>query len=295
MGPMAIQRILCPLDLDEETEGRVLDYAVATAQKLDAGVHLLHVYDLPGYVHPPIDSEAAKSYEERALRRSRKKLDQLIADHADVKLSGELHPGIPHRRISEEVSRLQMDLIVMGTHARGGIKRFFLGSVAERVLRTSKVPVLTVPYVDHELPAPPTSILVPHDFSAGSRKALDLARLLHKALHASIAVVHVVPAELSDDGATAYLDAPDRRRYREALEIELARDIDEVFGPEAQVVTTKMVEGSAVESILEVRRELDSDLIVVGASGKSGAERILLGSVTAGLVRASDVPVLTVP
>ena len=165
-----MERILCPLDVHEPTERRVLDYAIGTATALGAELCVLHVVQVSSDVHHPatVDLE---------LEKAEKRLKGVLAEtrRLKTKVTGDLRPGVPHREIIEEIERLDIDLVVMGTHSRKGISRFFLGSVAERVVRTSPAPVLTVPYTKGQAGVAPTSLLVAYDFSESSRRALDRA------------------------------------------------------------------------------------------------------------------------
>lgn len=287
-------KILCAFDLREPEAADLLAYAAALAAELGGSVRAIHVYDLPGTIHPDPESRSAKSYEERALRGPRTRLDELLAAHPNVAIEGDLQPGVVHRRIAEEVAQHGIELVVMGTHARRGIARAVLGSVAERVVRTSRVPVITVPSQREDLSMPPRSVLVPYDFSGVARRALEHARSLHKPLRAAIAVAHVVPTE-EGGGSGPWASPEERQRAVESSGRELTREVSEVFGPEDQVVRTRVEQGAVVDRVLQVAAELDVELILVGASGKNAVERVLLGSTTAQLLRQSPVPVMTVP
>lgn len=289
----AISKILCPVVLYVPEERALLEYAARLAAPLGAEVHVLHVFDLPGYLHPHPDSPAVKRFSEYALRERRLELDNLLASvGAEVALEGELRPGVPHRRIVEEVEQLGIDLIVMHTHHRRGIRRALLGSVAERVLRTSPVPVLTVPLGEDSC-APPRSILVPYDFSDPSRSALERASELRERLGVDVTVLHVLAPPPAGDGVSPpWLLAEELGEYRESLRRELYEDVERAFGPSGGA-STRLEEGEVVERVLAAREELGADLIIVGGSGKGAVERFLLGSVTVGLLRQSHVPVLT--
>jgi len=294
---MTISKILCPFDVMDDGDRRVLEYAVALAAPFGASVHALHVFDVPGYVHPDRDSSVARSYSERALREHRERLDALLESFGDADVEAELLPGVPHRRIVEEVERLGADLVVMGTHGRAGVSRMVLGSVAERVVRTSPAGVITVPRDTTDVPGAPRSILVPHDFSGASRRGLVVARGLRPPLHASIAVLHVLEGDVDDEGGWAprWLGIEDRDRLRSLTEKALAEDVSDVFGPDDQAVRVELDYGDVVERVLSYRAELGSELLVVGRTGKSLTEQFLLGSFTISLLRRSPVPVLTVP
>lgn len=291
-----VRRLLCPIDVLDAGQRRGLEYASRLAEALGADLHALYVFDVPGFVDPDPEAPLVRAYAERALGEHRERFAALIDHLPGAFAEPHLVPGRPHREIAEAVERLGADLVVMSTHARAGLSRAFLGSIAERVVRASRIPVLTVPRDGDPPASPPRSLLVPDDFSTASRRALRAARDLHVPLHASVAVLHVLPDELSPVAAApAWLSEEERARYRGLLEESLDRDVREIFGPEEQAVTRVVEHGSTAERILACAAARRAQLLVVGASGKSGTERMLLGSVTIELLRSSPVPVLTVP
>jgi nucleotide-binding universal stress UspA family protein len=120
-----------------------------------AKVILLHVIDLPYQLAPesaivPGDG-APLSVKEFAERGAQTHLDDIAArlSKDGVDPTKFIRFGRPHEEISRFAEEQKVDLIVMGTHGRTGLAHFLVGSVAERVVRTSKVPVLTVPQPDH--------------------------------------------------------------------------------------------------------------------------------------------------
>jgi nucleotide-binding universal stress UspA family protein len=137
----AFRHILVPTDFSE-TAGEALDYAVDLATKFEAELTLLHVYEFPVYSYwsgiyvPTVDLYAAakKATEDAALalRKRWSKSEGLIVE------------GMPWEQIAYLAKDRREDLIVIGTHGRRGISRALLGSVAEKVVRMSSVPVLTV-------------------------------------------------------------------------------------------------------------------------------------------------------
>jgi nucleotide-binding universal stress UspA family protein len=134
--------VLVPTDFGEPA-GRALDVAIELAAKFDAKLTLLHVYQVPTQ---PYDYVVVLPLEEHA-RSAQRELD---AELAKLKprypnCDGLVESGRAAERIVEVAATRGAGIIVMGTHGRRGLPRFLLGSVAERVVRTSPVPVLTVP------------------------------------------------------------------------------------------------------------------------------------------------------
>lgn len=140
-----IRHILCPIDLSEHAEF-VLTYAAVLAGKLDARITALYAYQLAWAPYPddmPGDREQLEDVVRSACTRELREM-ALRCGHGGVRIEPTVKEGRPHEVIVEEARALGADLIVMGTHGRAGLPRVLLGSVAERVVRTSPVPVLSL-------------------------------------------------------------------------------------------------------------------------------------------------------
>ena len=137
--PRAFNRVLCAFDFGQASL-RALDLAGRIAVENDAALYLLHV--CPTVAIPLGGAITATPEGEGTVRN---KLRETAARHL-AKIPHELlvATGDPAPRIVEIQSPLGVDLIVMGTFARHGVPRFFLGSVADRVVRAAACPVLTV-------------------------------------------------------------------------------------------------------------------------------------------------------
>ncbi|MEP6864799.1 MAG: universal stress protein [Deltaproteobacteria bacterium] len=121
-----------------------------------ARVILVHVIDLPYQMAPESSmiataTEEPVSMKEYASRGAEKHLDDIAARLAKdgIQPTKFIRFGRPHDEITKLADEAKCDLIIMGTHGRTGLAHLLVGSVAERVVRTSKVPVLTVPMPDH--------------------------------------------------------------------------------------------------------------------------------------------------
>ncbi|MBZ0122027.1 MAG: universal stress protein [Sandaracinaceae bacterium] len=140
-----IRRILCPVDFSEPSD-RAFEYALDFATKFGAEVHLVHVYQLPVYALPDGAMMAGPELTVKITDELSQALKaQAGKAPAGSKVQTHLVEGIPYREVTRLAEELGCDLIVMGTHGRTGIKHLLLGSVAERVVRTAKVPVITIP------------------------------------------------------------------------------------------------------------------------------------------------------
>jgi universal stress protein A len=143
----AIKTILCPTDFSPCSEAAV-SYAVDLAVRLGASVKLVHVFQVPIYVgweDGPAALAATTQFLDESRKRATALLDALRAKCAarGVNVSAQQVDGLPHAKIAE-LSQ-QADMVIMGTHGRTGVSHLMLGSVAERVVRTARCPVMTVP------------------------------------------------------------------------------------------------------------------------------------------------------
>ncbi len=127
-----------------------LDAALSFAEKFGAAVELLHAWEVPAYLRPDLTVwtgdvgttlvDHARAEAERGLAAFME--DAMVAGRAGV--SSRIVAGTPASAVLDAISKDAPDLVVMGTHGRTGLSHVLLGSVAERVVRASKVPVLTV-------------------------------------------------------------------------------------------------------------------------------------------------------
>ena len=142
-----IRKILVPMDFSACADA-ALNYAAELARRFDAHLQLFHVVALPMLYPNGSELATAPLFEVTASSEAvaRRTLDELAA-HLELpagRVTVRTVVGMPVTEILDAVQKERIDLIVMGTHGRGMIDHLLLGSVAERVVRKSPVPVLTV-------------------------------------------------------------------------------------------------------------------------------------------------------
>jgi nucleotide-binding universal stress UspA family protein len=138
------KRILVPTDFDEGADG-ALDLAVDVAKKYGASITLLHAYEVPLYVYSGVPAVPA-DYWTPIRNAASRRLEAAVADleKRSPGAKAMLSQGAPWEQILQAAEETKADLIVMGTHGRRGLTHAVLGSVAEKVVRLSPIPVLTV-------------------------------------------------------------------------------------------------------------------------------------------------------
>jgi nucleotide-binding universal stress UspA family protein len=188
------------------------------------------------------------------------------------------------------------DLIIMGTHARTGVARTFLGSTTEGVLRRSAIPVLTVRSADHVSEAPFATAFVAVDESEPAAKALAVAARLARQSGTQIIACYAIDtarviAETAslEDGLEPLDFSTDLRREGAAT---LHAALSRAGLPEDTRVV--IVDGNPADAIVTTAEESGATAIVTGTHGRRGLHRLVLGSVAESIVRSSLLPVLVV-
>lgn len=298
-----VKRILCAIDFSSHARD-ALACAVALARLHEAAIVALHVHAqaAPVFVGPYLGSEPAAMVwlgdEDRAeITRA---LGDAVADAraAGVRIDTRVDEAlVVPRAIIDRAEADGADLIVLGTHGRSGVERWVLGSVAERVLRTSRVPVLTVPPRAAEAGASePRSfqrIVCPVDFGDTSRRALEMASSLAGRARAALTVVHIVDLVTDTPDTGRREDAEYRRaRFERGREQLLATIPGHIR--ERHAVTELVLVGKPYREIVRLACEQQSDLIVMGVRGRGAADLLFFGSTANHVVRQATCPVLTV-
>ena len=143
--PFPYNKILCPLDFDDNS-AHALHHAAALALSAGGLLHLLHVVQInPLAAEGAAGGFAGKELYDAQVEAARRRVEEIAQTIVpNVKRVILIEIGEPGAIIVEVASRVGADLLVMATHGRRGLKRLVLGSVAERVIRESIVPVLVV-------------------------------------------------------------------------------------------------------------------------------------------------------
>jgi nucleotide-binding universal stress UspA family protein len=140
-----IEKILCPVDFSQGSE-RAVDYAASLAALTGATVELLHVYLVPVLTMPEGQVTATPAYIAKVMTIAQDEFDKLRGslEGRNVRVKTTLLDGEPVETILNYARESGASLMVLGTHGWSGFQHFVMGSTAERVVRLSEIPVLTV-------------------------------------------------------------------------------------------------------------------------------------------------------
>ncbi len=294
------RRILCPVDFSDFSQ-HALDYATALARWYDARVRVVHVAPssapivsaMGGYPVPmPLIEEDVESLT--------KQLEAFVepARRQGITVDAAVLQGAVVSELLSLAAGGQADLIVMGTHGRGGFERLMLGSVTEKILRKATCPVLTVPKRVQHIPGTGEllfrNVVCPVDFSPSSMAALSLGLSIAEEADAKVTVVHVL--EWFTERAPIEVDEVVIGEYRKQAEADARKRLDEAIPADARVwchPEEVLVAGKPYREIVRVASGKQADLIVMGVHGRGVVDLALFGSTTAHVVREATCAVLT--
>jgi nucleotide-binding universal stress UspA family protein len=194
------------------------------------------------------------------------------------------------------------DLIAMTTRGRSGLVRGLLGSVTDRVIQISKLPVLVMrpeTATSYGQPVRPLAhVIVPLDGSERAERALPLAEVMARAYGARLDLVRVVSLLQVGYAAEMYAPPAGYDPYsRENLEKDAADYLERVASAERKKgfkVECHVTYGNPRAQVVDIVSRLSESLIVLTTRGHSGATRWVLGSTADGLIRTAPVPTLVV-
>lgn len=274
------------------------DFARHSDYALKYGLDLAHLYGAQTeivYVLPteeyalagPDGMQAAKDAARRDLLDLKTKLRHSHAFEEDVDYHVSMLEGDVSDCLLQWAHDKRIDLIVVGTHGRGGFGKIILGSVAERLFRHSPVPVLTIgPHIRRPKEIGSThNILAPCDLAPTSHSAVKFACSLAKGHNSRLTVLHVVEPANED---TKLNPQSVRQAAREKLV--------EIVGKNGEGVDIhyRIEFGKVASTILEEATDTDADFIVLGVRRSSGILDRFMWPIAYELVCEAACPVLTI-
>ena len=281
-----MENLLVATDFSVRSD-RATRRAALLARKLGAKLNLVHVIDndLPARLLADERATASFLLEETV---------QTFGANDGIDADWQVIVDDPYVGILAAADDISADLIIIGPHRRR-LRDVFVGTTAERVVRQSSRPLLVAvdtPSSDHH------HTLLALDFDKASKSAARHALAMGVFDHTNVVVMHAfdAPAEhllrRSFEPATSVAQYVEGERELAAAKLrDLLRDLG--LPPTCQTVVS--ITGSPARTILESARGVGSDLIVVGTNKREGFERMLIGSVTADIIREAQRDLLIIP
>ena len=279
---LALKKILFATDFSPVSEA-ALPFAVAIAHRFESRIQAVHVLSL-AEMQPMFD--AGPMVMESAFNRAEQEMGRLLSSDA---FGGVPHDGMVRSGLEvwSEIEALiqadKIDLVVLGTHGREGLKQVVLGSVAETIFRSAPCPVLVV---GPKVPKKPTlpvfrDLLFATDLSPASLRALPFVEAFAEENQADVIVLHVSQEKVGS-------------RKEQAVAAEsLGKWMRELIPPKPHI-EYEVVFGAPAENILKLAADRQCDLILLGAHHASNFASHLPGAVAHRIVSEAPCPVLTV-
>lgn len=280
MSEFRLNRILVGTELWTESMAPVA-FASDLAEAVDAEVVLFHAVQPIRFGYGMGDrdgiAEATGAQLEEAEARLSRIASEVFPQQTTVKTR--VAAGSPVQLIAEVAEEESADLIVVGTHGYHPGIRYVLGSVAQCVLNSTELPVITVPlgralHKDEIL-----TILCPVNFTPIGKKGMILAAEMGRLIGAEVIALHLIESESTGDVAGHV------QKLREWLP-------EHIF--DACRVRIIARSGKAAEEVVKYAREQNVDLIVIGAQRRRFADTFEVGTTTERVTRHAPCPVLTV-
>lgn len=306
------QPILVPLDGSDVAEG-ILPYVLQIAGKANIPLVLLTVVDPDAIDYPAsamsaVPASAGESmviyrvqFEESSRVHAQDSLHRVAARLRDdgIEAQATATIGGPAEEILRVAEEEGCGLIAMSTHGRNPIGRSILGSVTDRVIHASNVPVLTVTPERakkyQEEGAPLTTLVVPLDGSELAQRALPYVERLARTLSMEVLLARVVRTEFPTYTETDLgFRVPEFREEVNREATEYLEQVAQHLRDKGLTVRSEVLTGSAARALLNLAHETPQNLIAMTTHGRTGLSRWMMGSVASTLVRRSGAPVLVI-
>jgi nucleotide-binding universal stress UspA family protein len=272
-----MKRILVPTDFSAPAK-QALHFAVEIAQKSNGRIHLIHVVDLPvsySLVSPSIYVDDSIVKDSMAL--AQKSFDKMVEKHkgSGVSITYSVEYGNPSMAILKLIEEQKSDLVVMGTSGASGIKEILIGSNAEKIVRGSKVPVISIPVGSKTTTI--KNIVFPNSLREENETLTLAVKAMQNFFKAKLHLVYVnTPALFKRDHETIGRLRTYARRYMfKDVEIHVYNDLSEQ------------------EGTMNFATEIGADMIAMGTHGRQGLGHLFSGSVAEDVVNHVKCPIWT--
>lgn len=270
-----MKNILVPTDFSDCAYAAI-QTAADIARKQNSKIRLLHVYERPiyGFVDMSVDHEQNRKLKAEIQEKFEKlKADPLLEG---IELAHSLSWDIPVWEAVADDDFKDHDLIVMGTHGASGFKEVFIGSNAEKVVRSSKIPVLTIN--KYKKPFDPDSIVFASNFYREAESAFKVVNKVRSAFGAKIKFLKInTPGNF------------EATWYSEKIMSEFATNVG-LEDYSMHIYNDENVE----KGILNFCSSNEPDIIAIATHGRTGLLHLINGSIAESVVNHFDMPVLSI-
>ncbi|NRD18955.1 universal stress protein [Winogradskyella eckloniae] len=271
-----MNKILVPTDFSEQA-GNALKVAAMLAKAHNAEIYLLHMMEIPLQQNDQGSSQSDIPETLFFMKLAQKRFENLMAEDylKGIKVHETVKADVTFNEIKESCKEFDIDLIVMGSHGASGLMEMFVGSNAEKVVRTSDVPVLVIKNEHQSFEV--SDFVFASDFKNDNKETYKQAVKFAKAFGSKI---HLLLVITSSNFMTTY-EANSRIK-------------DFISGQEFDNYTITIHNDTTVEhGILNFSKDINADLIGISTHGRQGIAHFFNGSISEDLVNHAKRPVIT--
>jgi nucleotide-binding universal stress UspA family protein len=288
--------ILCATDLSDLST-IAISSGVALAKEFNAKLFVCHIVDLSTTAAYGDIIFAPLELQNKTIGYTHGQLEQMMQNQT-INWEPLVTAGHPPDEISKFVAMHQIDLVVSATHGRSGLKRVFLGSVTERLMRILPCPLLIVRSIEGvetfvgKSPLAFKKILVGCDFSSFSELAFKYGLSLAQDFESELHLVHVIETPSYKDVLKSPVSSSETNLYD-----QLSEKLSSMIPEESAVwcrPKTILLAGRPYEEIIKYALLNSIDLIILGIRGRNLIEVLMTGSTTDRVSRQGPCPVLSV-
>lgn len=297
-----IDRVLIPLD-GSKTAEIALPYAIEIADKLNCQIHLVKVSET--------SSRDSANSNQAYLENVSERIKIKIAERGTSKTPAvyqKVLSGKPANQILRYGDDYNISLIIMSRHGASDDEQWFLGSIADKVLRAANQPLFLVKKAPKTSALKETSlinkILLPLDGSKIGEAAISIATGLANSFDAELVLKRaVVKSSIQRESFHGYIDevleemieqAKKGEEDRKTAASKYLEEFEEQLKNRGLKVSSEAVMGFASDQIVDYAETKEIDIIAMSSHGRTGITRWVLGSVTDKILRTGDTPVLVV-
>ena len=284
-----------------DSERAAISVAEKLARRFDADLRLVRVDSAPVIIEPvphaPMLAVTEESIREERLARLRKleALGTECRSLGDIRVMIALEEGPTGPTLGEYAKKFNVDLIVMSSHARGGVKRITLGSVTDYLIRHTNIPVLVVKapsFLDLNSQQSLNRIAVPLDGSVLAEQILPQVAQLASRLKSTVSLLRVLTPVTYSQQQIMQPGLPWWDIDIAVADACLARAESYLMGQGLKVTKDVVLSDDVATAILEYLARTKADLVAIATSGQGGMRRLVLGTVADEVTRKAQSSVL---
>lgn len=278
-----LDRILCPTDFSTSSENAI-QVAVDISQKFNSIITLMYVdeFGVMARIFYEQDEQQLFNHRKRVIEYATDKFNDIIKKFnlSPNRVKHAIKFGTAYKEIIQEGEQGEYSMLAISTHGMACSSPHLIGRTAERIVRLSRTPVLTIGQSTARRLLDIKTILCPTDFSEYGNYALPYAISLARTFSAKLHLLHVT--SITVNHTERLLEQfPNPQLYHQfANEVTIERMVDKDIEPE--------------NAIVRIANEYQIDLIVMGTHGGGGIRRVQIGNTTEEVVRRVEMPVLSI-